>query len=90
LWRWLQKPEPDAKLLSGWPIPRFPGWLKRVNEPLSQGELEAVRRAAQRGAPLGDQGWVESIARRLNLESTMRPRGRPRSRESGKERKKEA
>ena len=26
------------------------------------------------------EGWVESIAGRLNLESTMRPRGRPRVR----------
>ena len=90
LWRWLQKPEPDPKLLSPWPIPRLPGWVKRVNEPLSQAELDAVRRAAQRGAPLGDQRWVESIARRLNLESTMRPRGRPRSRERGEARRKEA
>jgi len=29
---------------------------------------------------LGDEGWVKSIARRLDLESTMRPRGRPRVR----------
>ena len=74
LWRWLQKPEPDPKLLSPWPIRRLPGWVDRVNEPLSQSELDAVRHAAQRGAPLGDEGWVESTARRLNMESTMRPR----------------
>jgi putative transposase len=80
LWRWLQKPKPDPKLLSSWPIARLPGWVQRVNEPLSEKELNAVRRSAQRGRPLGDEGWVESIARRLNLESTMRPRGRPRVR----------
>ena len=80
LWRWLQKPEPDLKLLSPWPIPRLPRWIERVNEPLSEQELKAVRLSAQRGRPLGDEGWVESIARRLNLESTMRPRGRPRVR----------
>ena len=38
----------------------------------------ATHISAQRGRPLGDEEWVESIARRLNLESTMRPRGRPR------------
>ena len=80
LWRWLQKPEPDPKLLSPWPMPRLPRWVERVNEPLSEKELKAVRLSAQRGRPLGDEGWVESIARRLNLESTMRPRGRPRVR----------
>ena len=89
LWRWRQQPEPDPKLLSPWPLPRLPNWVERVNEPLSKKELDAVRLAANRGRPLGDEAWVESIARRLNLESTMRPRGRPRVRfpddESNKE-----
>ena len=80
LWRWLQKPEPDPKLLSPWPIPRLPGWAERVNQALSEKELESVRLCAQRGRPLGDEAWVESIARRLNLESTLRPRGRQRVR----------
>ncbi len=80
LWRWLQKPAPDPKLLSPWPLPRLPGWAGRVNECLTKQELDAVRLSAQRGKPLGDEAWVESMARRLNLESTMRPRGRPRVR----------
>jgi putative transposase len=80
LWRWLQKPEPAPTLLSPWPLPRLPGWLARVNECLTKQELDAVRLSAQRGKPLGDEGWVQSIAERLNLESTIRPRGRPRVR----------
>lgn len=80
LWRWLQKPEPEPRLLSKWPIPRSPGWVERVNQPLTEQELKAIRTSVQRGSPLGDEGWVESIARRLNLESTMRARGRPRVR----------
>lgn len=78
LWRWLQKPEPDPKLLSPWPLSRLPKWVDRVNQPLTKEELKAVRLSANRGRPLGDQRWAESIARRLNLESTMKPRGRPR------------
>jgi len=58
-------------------MPRLPGWTDRVNQPLGEKELEAMRRSVQRGRPWGEEGWVESIARRLNLESTMRPRGRP-------------
>ena len=77
LYRWTQKREPKPELLSPWPVRRYPNWLQRVNEPLSDNELEAVRRSAQRGQPLGNENWVEAIARRLNLESTMRPRGRP-------------
>jgi len=80
LWRWLQKTEPDPKLLSKWPIPRLPGWVDRVNQAFGEKELQALRRSVQRGTPLGDEGWVKSIAHRLHLESTIRVRGRPRVR----------
>ena len=49
--------------------------MERVNTPLSEAELAAVRLSAQRGKPLGDTAWVESIAHRLKLDSTIRPRG---------------
>ena len=76
--RWLTKPEPKPKLLSPWPVPRFPRWASRVNEPLNQKELDAVRWSIKRGSPFGQENWIESTARRLGLESTLRPRGRPR------------
>jgi len=85
-----KKPEPYPKLLSPWPLPRLPGWLARVNEPLTKQELDAVRLPAQRGKPLGDEGWVESIAKRLHLESTIRPRSRPRVRFPQEETNKDA
>ena len=31
-----------------------------------------------RGRPFGHDGWIETAARRLNLQSTLRNRGRPR------------
>ena len=77
LWRWLQKGEPDPALLSAWPIPRLPNWVEKVNQPLTDGELDAVRRSAQRGSPLGDSPWIAATAKRLGLASTLRPRGRP-------------
>lgn len=77
LWRWLQTAEPIAPLLSPWPIPRSPNWVEKVNAPLTDRELSAIRIAAQRGTPLGEQAWVESTAERLGLSSTLRPRGRP-------------
>jgi len=78
--RWLAKPEPEPKLLSPWPLNKLPGWMARVNECLTKQELDAVRLSAQRGKPLGDEAWVESITRRLTLESTTRLQGRPRVR----------
>ena len=77
LWRWLQPTEPDPSLLSPWPIPRRPSWIEIVNKPLTEKELARIRRCVQRGAPLGDDTWVESVVQRFGLESTLRPRGRP-------------
>jgi hypothetical protein len=57
---------------------------------LTELELDAVRRSAPRGQPLGDEGWVEWIARRLHLKSTMRQRGRPRVRFTAPNQNKEA
>ena len=38
------------------------------------------RWSVKRGTPFGSETWIESVARRLDLESTLRPRGRPRVR----------
>jgi putative transposase len=76
--RWLAKPAPDPKLLSPWPLPRLPNWKDRVNQPLSEKKLKAIRWSVKRGSQFGIENWTESIAHRLDLESTLRPRGRPR------------
>ena len=78
LWHWNQKPEPKPTLLSSWPIPRPRGWIERVNQPRTEKELSTVRDSANRGCPFGDLEWVESTVKRLGLQSTVRPRGRPR------------
>ena len=77
----LQKAEPIPVLLSPWPIPRLPNWMEHVHEPLREKELAAVRCCVVRGSPYGDDGWTESISRRLSLHSALRPRGRPRKSE---------
>jgi putative transposase len=78
LWRWKQPTEPGPALLSAWPISRLPNWIERVNEPLPELELAAIRKAVQRGTPIGSTAWVQQTASRLGLESTLRKRGRPR------------
>jgi putative transposase len=60
------------------PVPRPCNWLEWVNEPLTINELAAVRRSVIRGSPYGAPSWIERTAKRLGLESTLRPRGRPR------------
>ncbi|MDH5428362.1 MAG: hypothetical protein OEY57_09345, partial [Nitrospirota bacterium] len=60
-----------------WPITRSRQWVKGINEPQTEEELVAVRQCVQRGRPFGKESWVQRTTRRLNLESTLRPRGRP-------------
>jgi hypothetical protein len=51
---------------------------EHVNTPQTAAELEAVRRAICRNQPFGNDAWQQQVAKRLGLESTLRPRGRPR------------
>ena len=52
-------------------------WTRRVNQPVSKKEKEAITRSINRGVPYGSEQWTASTVKRLGLESTTRPRGRP-------------
>ena len=64
--------------LSPGPVPRGRDWLRHVAEPHSEAELAALRRSANRGTPYGSATWERRTIAKLGLESTLRPRGRPR------------
>ena len=73
---WLGRRDRPA-WLSAWPVPRPRRWRQWVNEPQTAAELATLRLAVARGRPLGDPRWVKRTARRLALEFTLRPPGRP-------------
>lgn len=83
-WRWSslwRRGQPDKSLaahLSKWPMAMPADWTRRVNQPLTAAELEAVRRSVRRGQPFGNERWIVRMAKQLGLESSLRPRGRPR------------
>jgi len=77
LHHWSQRTPIGNKLLSPWPIPRRPNWIGWVTTDFSKQELEQLHWSVKRGVPFGDGTWVEHIVRKYDLESTMRPRGRP-------------
>ena len=79
LWRWAQGDPKLLAFLSDWPVKRPRQWVGWVNRAETASELENLRCSAQRGRPFGSQGWVVRIAKRLSLESTLRPRGRPKA-----------
>jgi len=65
-------------MLSDWPVARPRQWRRQVNTPMHRGELEALRHSVKRGSPFGSASWTKTTARRLAIESTLRPIGRPR------------
>ena len=70
--RGVEKPQLDTG-----PVPRGGEWLEWVNQPQTEAELAALRQSISRGAPFGSETWARRTAKRLGLESTLRPRGRP-------------
>lgn len=68
-----------TELLHPGPVAREPDWVNVVNASMTDGELEQLRRCVKRGAPFGSAHWAQRIARRLGLESSLKPLGRPTS-----------
>ena len=64
-------------MLSEWPVPYPRQWRQQVNQPQTDAEVAALRRSVNRGAPFGQPDWTKRIVKRLGLEVTIRPRGRP-------------
>jgi putative transposase len=80
LWRRERGSAEERTLLADWPLPRPGGWLSFVNTAQTLGEEAALRHSIRRGTPFGVEGWVKTTADRLGLDTTLRPRGRPKKR----------
>lgn len=69
------------------PVDRGRNWIADVNRPMTATEEAALRKSVNRGTPFGSSHWSRITARRLGLESTLRPRGRPRKQVSPAQKK---
>ena len=82
-WRWsslgcrVHGTRKEKAILGDWPLRRPRGWRRMVNQPQTEAELKALRRSVHRSQPYGSDDWVKRAAVTLGLESTLRPRGRP-------------
>lgn len=77
LWRRRHRDAEPLVALAAWPLPEPADWIKWVNQPETDAELAAVRGAVERGRPFGSEPWSQRVAKRLGLDYTLRPRGRP-------------
>jgi putative transposase len=76
--RWSAGLEPAPTWVDPSWLERPGRWLATVNRAEDEQELAAVRRSVVRGAPFGPDAWAQRVAKLLGLESSLRPRGRPR------------
>jgi putative transposase len=65
--------------LSAYATVRRRQWSQRVHRAMESDPLQEIRRSAATGLPYGSPEWVNRLARRLDLDLTIRPRGRPRN-----------
>ncbi len=80
-WRWSSlwhRARRETGLLDDGPVRLSHDWLRYVRSPQNEAELVALRQSVIRGAPFGDHSWQQRTVKQLELESTLRPRGRPR------------
>ena len=84
LWRREQGDEAQRELLTEWPVRRRNDWLDWVNLAQTDKELSLLRESIRRGRPFGSAAWQQATAKRLNLQSSFRKRGRPKKDQSGR------
>jgi putative transposase len=80
-WPWSSAGKPlkniEKPLLDPAPVPRGQDWIAWVNQAITAAELKDLRESIMRGRPYGNQDWQQQAAKKLGLDSSLRPRGRP-------------
>ena len=83
-WAWSSVGARRKRALPAWlhvgPVRYEGNWSTWVNRPQTDAEEAALRNCIARGSPYGGRVWQRLTAGRLGLESSLRPRGRPRVR----------
>ena len=70
--------QPAATFLHPGPVPRPADWIDYAQQPQTEAELKRLRQSVNRGTPFGAESWALETAKRLGLQASLRPRGRPR------------
>jgi putative transposase len=87
LWTRLHGSDEEKALLSDWPVARPADWLNWVNKALTPREMDRLATSLKRDRPFGSETWTARIVKRLGLDHTIRPEGRPKKKRDEKPRK---
>ncbi len=77
-WQGIRGRKNAPEFLSDGPVERDRNWQQTVNRPMTEAEMLAIRTSVNRGTPWGNPDWQKRTAGQLGLESSLRPKGRPR------------
>jgi putative transposase len=81
-WRWSslwrRDQVPETPWLWRWPLEPPGDWAENLQDSETPAELERIRVSVRRGSPFGERDWCVRTAEALGLQSSLRPRGRPR------------
>jgi len=70
---------PEYDSLAAYPAVRRRRWAAYVHQTPPEAESSSIQRSIQTGLPFGESQWVTRLAKKLKLDLTIRPRGRPKS-----------
>jgi putative transposase len=80
-WPWssfaLRQGRDGVIMLSEGPVDLPRNWARVLHANFEKTDLDHLGTSIQRGAPFGDPAWTTTTAEKLSLQSTLRPRGRP-------------
>ncbi len=76
-WSSISRTQASHGLKTQGPLPTPDNWLEYVDQPHTHEEIEALRRCSAKNAPFGSIEWTQTTAQELGLQSSLRPRGRP-------------
>jgi len=82
-WRWgsawtrIHGSEQEKKLLAPLPIELPTSYVEWINTPELPEHLKLLRTSVNKGAPFGQQTWVDTMVGTYNLSSTLKGVGRP-------------
>jgi putative transposase len=89
-WYWSSHRETLGKrlrtVIDELPVELPKAWESCVHAMLTENELRRIRESVNRQSPYGTPIWVTTLCKELGIESTIRPRGRPKKQPRPKKR----
>ncbi len=79
-WRRIYGTENQKKVLSSWPLAMPSDYIKYLNEPQNEEEVDIIRKSIIKNTPFGIDTWRDVIIKKFKLGQTLREVGRPRTR----------